>query len=65
MAEAVAGLLMSAFVNIAKDKLGSAIGEQANLLSNFCGDLDNMKDVLETIEEHACFWGKKKEHACF
>ncbi|CAD6255978.1 unnamed protein product [Miscanthus lutarioriparius] len=50
MAEAVAGLLTSAFVNIAKDKLGSAIGrEQANLLWNFGGDLEEKKDALETI----------------
>jgi hypothetical protein len=49
MAEAVAGLLTSAFVNIAKDKLGSALAEQANLLWNFGGDLEDMKDVLETI----------------
>ena len=49
MAEAVAGLLASAFVSIAKDKLGSAIAEQANLLWNFGGDLEGMKDALETI----------------
>ena len=49
MAEAVAGLLTSAFVNIAKDKLGSAIAEQANLCWNFGGDLEGMKDALETI----------------
>ncbi|WVZ50160.1 hypothetical protein U9M48_001442 [Paspalum notatum var. saurae] len=49
MAEAVAGLLTSAFVNLAKDKLSSAIGEQANLLWNFDGDLENMVDTLETI----------------
>lgn len=49
MAEAVAGLLTSAFVNIAKDKLSSAIAEQANLLWKFGGDLEDMKDVLETI----------------
>ncbi|WVZ50142.1 hypothetical protein U9M48_001428, partial [Paspalum notatum var. saurae] len=49
MAEAVAGLLTSAFVNLAKDKLGSAIWEQASLLWNFDGDLEDMKDTLETI----------------
>ncbi|WVZ50162.1 hypothetical protein U9M48_001443 [Paspalum notatum var. saurae] len=49
MAEAVAGLLTSAFVKIAKDKLGSAIGEQANLLWNFGSDLEDMKDTLDTI----------------
>ena len=45
MAEVVAGLLASAFVSIAKDKLGSAIAEQANLLWNFGGDLEGMKDA--------------------
>jgi len=49
MAEVVAGLLASAFVSIAKDKLGSAIAEQANLLWNFGGDLKGMEDALETI----------------
>ncbi|WVZ50136.1 hypothetical protein U9M48_001422 [Paspalum notatum var. saurae] len=49
MAEAVAGLLTSAFVGIAKDKLGSAIAQQANLLWNFDGDLEDMMDTLETI----------------
>ena len=49
MAEVVAGLLASAFVSIAKDKLGSAIAEQASLLWNFTDDLEEMKDHLETI----------------
>ena len=49
MAEAVAGLLTSAFVKLAKDKLGSAIAQQANLLWNFDGDLEDMMDTLETI----------------
>ena len=49
MAEIVAGLLASAFVSIAKDKLGSAIAEQANLQWNFGGDMEGMKNALETI----------------
>lgn len=49
MAEAVAGLLASAFVSIAKNKLGSALGQQATLLWNFGKDLEEMKDDLETI----------------
>lgn len=49
MAEALAGLLTSAFVGMAKDKLASAIAEQANLLSNFKGDMEDMRDVLEMI----------------
>ncbi|KAJ1276569.1 hypothetical protein BS78_05G224200 [Paspalum vaginatum] len=49
MAEAVAGLLTSAFVNLDKDKLGSDIAQQANLLCNFDRDLEAMKDTLETI----------------
>jgi len=49
MAEEVAGLLASAFVSIAKDKLSSAIAEQASLLWNFTDDLEEMKDHLETI----------------
>ena len=49
MAEAVAGLLTSGFVKIAKDTLGSAIGNQASLLWNFTDDLQEMKDHLETI----------------
>ncbi|WVZ50149.1 hypothetical protein U9M48_001435 [Paspalum notatum var. saurae] len=49
MAEAVAGLLTSAFVNLAKDKLGSAMAQQADLLWNFDGDLKNMMQTLETI----------------
>jgi hypothetical protein len=49
MAEAVAGLLASALVGIAKDKLRSAIAEQASLLCNFGDGLEDMMDVLETI----------------
>ena len=49
MAEVVAGLLASAFVSIVKDKLGSAIADQANMLWNFGVDLENMMDVFETI----------------
>jgi len=49
MAEVLAGFLTSAVVNIAKDKLASAIAEQANLLWNFGDDLENMNSVLESI----------------
>jgi hypothetical protein len=49
MAEAVAGLLASAFVSIAKDKLGSAITGQASLLCNFGVDLEDMEDKLDDI----------------
>ncbi|CAO2142904.1 unnamed protein product [Urochloa humidicola] len=49
MAEVLAGLLTSAVVNIAKDKLASAIKEQANLLWNFGDDLEDMNSVLESI----------------
>ncbi|CAN6221583.1 unnamed protein product [Urochloa humidicola] len=49
MAEVLAGWLTSAVVGIAKDKLASAIKEQANLLWNFGNDLEEMKLVLESI----------------
>ncbi|CAL4990932.1 unnamed protein product [Urochloa decumbens] len=49
MAEALAGLLTSAVVGIAKDKLASAIAEQANLLWNFGDDLEDMHSMLESI----------------
>ncbi|CAN6197930.1 unnamed protein product [Urochloa humidicola] len=49
MAEVLAGWLTSAVVGIAKDKLASAIKEQANLLWNFGNDLEEMKSVLESI----------------
>ncbi|CAN6214194.1 unnamed protein product [Urochloa humidicola] len=49
MAEVLAGWLTSAIVGIAKDKLASAIKEQANLLWNFGNDLEEMKSVLESI----------------
>lgn len=49
MAEVLAGLLTSAIVGIAKDKLASAIAEQANLLWNFGDDLEDMHSVLESI----------------
>ncbi|XP_022684748.1 putative disease resistance protein RGA1 [Setaria italica] len=49
MAEILAGLLTSAVVGIAKDKLAAAITEQANLLWNFGGDLGYMNSVLEAI----------------
>jgi len=49
MAGEVAALLASGFVDIAKDKLGSAIAEQASLLWNFGVELEDMMDVFETI----------------
>jgi len=49
MAEVLAGFLTSAVVDIAKDKLASAISEQANLLWNFGDDLEDMNSVLESI----------------
>jgi hypothetical protein len=49
MAEVLAGLLTSAVVAIAKNKLASAITEQANLLWNFGDDLEGMNSVLESI----------------
>jgi len=49
MAEILAGFLTSAVVNIAKDKLASALAGQANLLWNFEDDLEDMKSVLESI----------------
>ncbi|KAJ1255597.1 hypothetical protein BS78_K184500 [Paspalum vaginatum] len=76
MAEAVAGLLTSAFVKIAKDNLGSAIAQQANLLWNFDGDLEDKMDTLETIsaaledaerksgkEKLVRLWLKRLKHA--
>ena len=49
MAEVLAGFLTSGIVNIAKDKLASAIAEQANLLWNFGDDLEDMNSTLESI----------------
>ncbi|XP_066340339.1 putative disease resistance protein RGA4 isoform X2 [Miscanthus floridulus] len=49
MAGEVAALLASGFVSIAKDKLGSAIAEQASLLWNFGVALEDMMVVFETI----------------
>uniref|UniRef100_K3ZNA3 Disease resistance N-terminal domain-containing protein n=1 Tax=Setaria italica TaxID=4555 RepID=K3ZNA3_SETIT len=49
MAESLAGLLASAVVSIAKDKLAAAIAEEANLLWNFGDDLEDMNSVLEAI----------------
>jgi hypothetical protein len=45
----VAGLLTSALVKIVGDKLGSTIGQQANLVWNFSRDLEDMKDTLESM----------------
>jgi len=76
MAEAVAGLLVSALVGIAKDKLGSAIAGQASLLWNFSNDLEEMKYDLEIIsaamvdaerrsikEKLVRLWLKRLKHA--
>ncbi|CAN6226798.1 unnamed protein product [Urochloa humidicola] len=49
MAEILAGLLTSAIVGIAKDKLASAIKEPASLLWNFGDDLEEMYSALEYI----------------
>jgi hypothetical protein len=49
MAEILAASLTNAVVGIAKDKLTSAIAEQANLLWNFGDDLEDMKELLESI----------------
>ena len=49
MAEVLAGFLTSAVVDIAKNKLASAIAEQANLLWNFGDDLEDMNSTLESI----------------
>nr|CAB3492263.1 unnamed protein product [Digitaria exilis] len=49
MAEILAGTLTAAVVNLAKDKLTSAIAGQANLLWNFGDDLEDMNSVLESI----------------
>jgi len=45
MAEVLAGFLTSTVVNIAKDKLASAIAEQATLLWNFGDDMEDMNSV--------------------
>ncbi|CAL4990931.1 unnamed protein product [Urochloa decumbens] len=76
MAEVLAGLLTSAVVGIAKDKLAAAIAEQANLLWNFGDDLENMNSVLESIsaalqnaerrsvkEKSVQLWLKRLKHA--
>ena len=78
MAEVLAGFLTSAVVNIAKDKLASAIAEQANLLWNFGDDLENMNSVLESIsaalqdaerrsvkEKSVQLWLKRLKNAAF
>ncbi|CAO2142900.1 unnamed protein product [Urochloa humidicola] len=49
VAEILAGLLTSAIVGIAKDKLASAIKEPASLLWNFGDDLEEMYSALEYI----------------
>ncbi|OEL19678.1 putative disease resistance protein RGA4 [Dichanthelium oligosanthes] len=78
MAEVVVGLLTSAVVKIANDKLNSAIAEQANLLWSFSSDLCDMKDTMESIaavlkdaerrsikEESARLWLKRLKHAAY
>jgi deoxyinosine 3'endonuclease (endonuclease V) len=47
MAEVLAGLLTSAVVGIAKNKLAAAIAEKA--LWNFDDDLEDMEEILKTI----------------
>jgi hypothetical protein len=76
MAEVLSGLLTSAIVGIARDKLASAIAGQANLLWNFGGDLEDMNSVLESIsaalqdaerrsatEKVVQLWLKRLKHA--
>ncbi|CAN6226799.1 unnamed protein product [Urochloa humidicola] len=76
MAEVLAGLLTSAIVGIAKDKLASAIKEPASLLWNFSNDLEDMNSVLESIsaalhdaerrsamEKLVQLWLKRLKHA--
>ncbi|RCV38616.1 hypothetical protein SETIT_8G157100v2 [Setaria italica] len=76
MAEILAGLLTSAIVAIAKDKLTATIAEQANLLWNFGDDLEDMNLVLEAIsaalqdaerrsakEKLVQLWLKRLKHA--
>ncbi|CAO2200288.1 unnamed protein product [Urochloa humidicola] len=76
MAEVLAGLLTSAVVGIAKDKLASAIKEPTNLLRNFSDDLEDMNSVLESIsaalhdaerrsakEKMVQLWLKRLKHA--
>ncbi|CAO2145154.1 unnamed protein product [Urochloa humidicola] len=76
MAEVLAGLLTSAIVGIAKDKLASAIKEPASLLWNFSNDLEDMNSMLESIsaalhdaerrsamEKLVQLWLKRLKHA--
>ncbi|KAF8644890.1 hypothetical protein HU200_066286 [Digitaria exilis] len=76
MAEILTGTLTAAVVNIAKDKLTSAIAGQANLLWNFGDDLEDMNSVLESIsaalhdaerrsakEKLVQLWLKRLKHA--
>ncbi|CAN6373670.1 unnamed protein product [Urochloa humidicola] len=76
MAEVLAGLLTSAIVSIAKDKLAAAIAEQVNLLWNFGEDLEDMHSMLESIsaalqdaerrsvkEKSVQLWLKRLRHA--
>ncbi|KAK3124272.1 hypothetical protein QOZ80_7BG0584230 [Eleusine coracana subsp. coracana] len=50
MAGLVSGLITSAVVKTASDKLSSAITEPAGLLWNFSNDLVDMKDTIESME---------------
>ncbi|KAL6868309.1 hypothetical protein ACP4OV_015154 [Aristida adscensionis] len=76
MAEVVAGLLTSAVVKMASNKISSAMEEQANLLWNFSGDLQDMKFTLESMaavlkaaetrsirEDSVRLWLKRLKHA--
>nr|XP_034599032.1 disease resistance protein RGA2-like isoform X1 [Setaria viridis] len=72
----VAGLLTSAIVKMVGDKLGSTIGQQANLVWTFSRDLEHMKDTLESMaavlkdaerrsiwEDSVQLWLKRLKHA--
>jgi len=49
----VAGLLTSALVKIVGDKLGSTIGQQANLLWNFSRDLEDTLESMAAVLKYA------------
>ncbi|TVU32977.1 hypothetical protein EJB05_24745, partial [Eragrostis curvula] len=76
MAEAVAGLLTSAVLKVAGEKVSSAIREQANLAWNFSDDLDDMQDTMVSVaavlkdaekqsvrNESVRVWLKRLKHA--
>lgn len=49
MAGVVAGLLTSAVIKIAGDKLSTVLAEQGNLAWNFSDGLEDMKDTKESV----------------